>query len=139
MFPAIAPLNNNPLFPPVRRVSAQYPDGKAPPQTQPALNASHSDLKASVGAVPPAGWLPKPQLSDAATARQSRPSGKSMQRKISSSIPPIRPLKPVLSYSRPRSKSTPDSSGGYSCFHVVKPYKAGYYTIHPEFMSEWLH
>ncbi|KAI3370318.1 hypothetical protein L3Q82_025091 [Scortum barcoo] len=30
------------------------------------------------------------------------------------------------------------SSGCYSCFHVVKPYQAGHYIIHPEFVSECL-
>lgn len=31
------------------------------------------------------------------------------------------------------------SSGCYSCFHVVKPYQAGHYIIHPEFVSESLY
>ncbi|XP_034441693.1 uncharacterized protein LOC117761697 isoform X1 [Hippoglossus hippoglossus] len=30
------------------------------------------------------------------------------------------------------------NSGCYSCFHVVKPYQAGHYIIHPEFVSECL-
>ncbi|KAL6469828.1 hypothetical protein MHYP_G00209470 [Metynnis hypsauchen] len=138
MFPTIAPPNNASLFPPVRHVSVQCPDGKIP-QMQPALNPSHSDSQAAEGTVPSIGWLPKPQPANTTRVHQSQGSGRNMQRKLSSSIPPIRPFKPQLTYSRPRSKSTPDSSGGYSCFHVVKPYKAGYYIIHPEFMSEWLH
>ncbi|KAL7854082.1 hypothetical protein AOLI_G00209260 [Acnodon oligacanthus] len=163
MFPTTAPPNNAPLFPPVRHVSVQCPDGKIP-QTHPVLNPSHSDSQAAEGTVPSAGWLPKPQPANTTRVHQSRSSDRNMQSavfitsvdirvpnvqseqplklkeqhamKLSSSIPPIRPFKPQLTYSRPRSKSTPDSSGGYSCFHVVKPYKAGYYIIHPEFLEE---
>ncbi|KAI4827926.1 hypothetical protein KUCAC02_031283 [Chaenocephalus aceratus] len=32
----------------------------------------------------------------------------------------------------------PTASGCYSCFQVVKPYQAGHYIIHPEFVSECL-
>ncbi|XP_049893000.1 uncharacterized protein LOC126385399 isoform X1 [Epinephelus moara] len=42
-------------------------------------------------------------------------------------------------YRRSCSRSSWDfSSGCYSCFHVVKPYQAGHYIIHPEFVSECL-
>ncbi|KAM9758250.1 uncharacterized protein ACNS7B_005304 [Menidia menidia] len=37
------------------------------------------------------------------------------------------------------SKSSLDYSGCYSCFHVVRPYQAGHYIIHPEFVSESLY
>ncbi|XP_071402785.1 uncharacterized protein [Centroberyx affinis] len=46
--------------------------------------------------------------------------------------------RPQTQHWRSRSNSTLDSSGGYSCFHVVKPYQAGHYIIHPEFVSECL-
>ncbi|GAA6222272.1 uncharacterized protein LOC118309495 isoform X2 [Lates japonicus] len=45
---------------------------------------------------------------------------------------------PRTEYHRSRSNSTLDYSGCYSCFHVVKPYQAGHYIIHPEFVSECL-
>ncbi|XP_056131317.1 uncharacterized protein LOC130108427 isoform X2 [Lampris incognitus] len=38
---------------------------------------------------------------------------------------------------RSRSNITLDSCG-YSCFHVVNPFQAGHYIIHPEFVSEFL-
>ncbi|TMS19337.1 hypothetical protein E3U43_003658 [Larimichthys crocea] len=45
---------------------------------------------------------------------------------------------PRIQYRRSSSNSSLDSSGCYSCFHVVKPYQAGHYIIHPEFVSECL-
>ncbi|XP_041836783.1 uncharacterized protein LOC121636985 [Melanotaenia boesemani] len=43
-------------------------------------------------------------------------------------------------YRRCCSNSTLDySSGCYSCFQVVRPYQAGHYIIHPEFVSESLY
>ncbi|XP_039468762.1 uncharacterized protein LOC120440404 isoform X3 [Oreochromis aureus] len=42
-------------------------------------------------------------------------------------------------YQRCCSNSSRDNSGCYSCFHVVKPYQAGHYIIHPEFVSESLY
>ncbi|KAM3621314.1 uncharacterized protein V6R79_009360 [Siganus canaliculatus] len=42
-------------------------------------------------------------------------------------------------YRRSRSIGSLDyRSGCYSCFHVVKPYQAGHYIIHPDFVSECL-
>ncbi|CAL8381038.1 unnamed protein product [Boreogadus saida] len=32
--------------------------------------------------------------------------------------------------------NTLDSCAGYSCFNVVKPFQAGHFIIHPEFVSE---
>ncbi|KAK1901111.1 Nonribosomal peptide synthetase dtxS1 [Dissostichus eleginoides] len=37
-----------------------------------------------------------------------------------------------------RRSSSQNNSGCYSCFHVVKPFQAGHYIIHPEFVSESL-
>ncbi|CAB1353975.1 unnamed protein product [Coregonus sp. 'balchen'] len=54
------------------------------------------------------------------------------------SFPVVRHLLPQTHYRRSRSNTTQDSCGGYSCFNVVKPYQAGYYIIHPEFVSECL-
>ncbi|XP_051271519.1 uncharacterized protein LOC127372135 [Dicentrarchus labrax] len=45
---------------------------------------------------------------------------------------------PLTQYRRSSSNSSLDYSGCYSCFHVVKPYQAGHYIIHPEFVSECL-
>ncbi|XP_044027554.1 uncharacterized protein LOC122864312 [Siniperca chuatsi] len=45
---------------------------------------------------------------------------------------------PRAQYRRSSSNSSLDYSGCYSCFHVVKPYQAGHYIIHPEFVSECL-
>ncbi|XP_035487580.1 uncharacterized protein LOC118309495 isoform X2 [Scophthalmus maximus] len=41
-------------------------------------------------------------------------------------------------YYRSHSNNPLDHGGCYSCFQVVKPYQAGHYTIHPEFVSESL-
>eukprot|EP00063_Salmo_salar_P013364 XP_013988199.1 PREDICTED: uncharacterized protein LOC106565506 [Salmo salar] len=54
------------------------------------------------------------------------------------SLPGVRHLLPQAHYRKSRSNTTLDSCGGYSCFNVVKPYQAGYYIIHPEFVSECL-
>ncbi|CAK6958256.1 uncharacterized protein LOC122864312 [Scomber scombrus] len=45
---------------------------------------------------------------------------------------------PRAQYRMSRSNTVLDYSGCYSCFHVVKPYQAGHYIIHPEFVSECL-
>ncbi|XP_034549531.1 uncharacterized protein LOC117820023 [Notolabrus celidotus] len=53
---------------------------------------------------------------------------------------PLAPRHLILQtqYRRSSSSSSLDYSGCYSCFHVVKPYQAGHYIIHPEFVSECL-
>ncbi|XP_061694649.1 uncharacterized protein LOC133510595 [Syngnathoides biaculeatus] len=43
---------------------------------------------------------------------------------------------PTASCVRLRSSLKSSPSGCYSCFHVVKPYQAGHYVIHPQFVSE---
>ncbi|XP_026202761.1 uncharacterized protein LOC113153379 [Anabas testudineus] len=45
---------------------------------------------------------------------------------------------PCIQNCRSRCNSALDHSSCYSCFHVVKPYQAGHYIIHPEFVSESL-
>ncbi|XP_077412252.1 uncharacterized protein LOC144042980 [Vanacampus margaritifer] len=43
---------------------------------------------------------------------------------------------PTASCVQLRSSLKKSPSGCYSCFHVVKPYQAGHYVIHPQFVSE---
>ncbi|XP_061654080.1 uncharacterized protein LOC133489222 [Phyllopteryx taeniolatus] len=46
---------------------------------------------------------------------------------------------PTASCVRLRSSLKISPSGCYSCFHVVKPYQASHYVIHPQFVSECRH
>ncbi|XP_028262675.1 uncharacterized protein LOC114436559 [Parambassis ranga] len=133
-----------------------------PQHIMPPVNGS------TVEALPSAHRLQKLQLVEppASTEPQLHAAVKNPQRKIdyqrnvhvfsaqhprkhAGAQPPTRPQtgnphatpyhSPHKQYQRCCSNSSLDYSGCYSCFHVVKPYQAGHYIIHPEFVSEGLY
>ncbi|XP_031433989.1 uncharacterized protein LOC116222914 [Clupea harengus] len=146
-----------PLFPPVRHISVQCPEEMpAHPQAKQKAAEKEAPLKVTlhspkVCVLPPADWLSKVQFVDTPVRekqpptslqrKQGRFSGKDAQRRgqvIDSHITSaLQTVRPPAHLSRSNSKATSDSSGGHSCFHVVKPFKAGFYIIHPEFVSEY--
>ncbi|KAL2099569.1 hypothetical protein ACEWY4_003963 [Coilia grayii] len=146
-----------PLFPPVRHMSVQCPED-TPAHAQAKQKAADKEVphKATfhspkVCVLPPADWLSKPQLLDVPARekqnqsflqrKQGKFTGKEAQRRGQIMEPHITPsvqtFRAFAHYSRTNSKATADASGGHSCFHVVKPYKASFYVIHPEFVSEY--
>ncbi|XP_074507211.1 uncharacterized protein LOC141777128 [Sebastes fasciatus] len=149
-----------PLFPPVRHISFHSPVTTCPdnkPNHMPPVNPS------TVPALPSADGLQKLQLTEPPsgsrfklhaalknpartgyqrivhplTAQQLRQhAGAQLQTRPQTSNP--QHYFPRTQYWRSSSGSSQDFSGCYSCFHVVKPYQAGHYIIHPEFVSECL-
>ncbi|XP_029682906.1 uncharacterized protein isoform X2 [Takifugu rubripes] len=70
--------------------------------------------------------------------RSHAPAAQLKPRPQSSSLPPAPRNLPQIRFQRFGSKSRLDYSTCHSCFHVVKPFQAGHYIIHPEFVSEVL-
>ncbi|XP_062411228.1 uncharacterized protein LOC134101518 [Sardina pilchardus] len=146
-----------PLFPPVRHTSVQCPAEDMPAHIQARQKAADKEVLQKVAlhtpkvcVLPPADWLSKVPSTDAPfkekqptsspQRKQGKFAGAEAQRRgqvmdphIISSLQTVRP---PAQFSRSNSKTSSDSSGGHSCFHVVKPFKASFYIIHPEFVSE---
>ncbi|KAL3977956.1 cGMP-dependent protein kinase 1 [Sarotherodon galilaeus] len=140
-----------PLFPPVRHFSFHGPvttcsdsylNTTDKTQHMPPVNPS------TVQAMPSADKLQKLQLTEpsASTDIHLSTALKSPQRQNTAAPLQTRALTPAAprsfartKYQRCCSNSSRDNSGCYSCFHVVKPYQAGHYIIHPEFVSESLY
>ncbi|XP_040061059.1 uncharacterized protein LOC120835847 [Gasterosteus aculeatus] len=145
-----------PLFPPVRHVSFHSPLPTCPDHSpltavdQP--NHMPPARPSTVLPLPPAGGLHNLQLAEAPSdtgfklqatlrsptrgmsyQRNVHPLSAQQQRQHGGAQLRTRPQTINLQHHFPR---TQYRSGGYSCFHVVKPSEAGHYIIHPEFVSE---
>ncbi|XP_069373490.1 uncharacterized protein [Paralichthys olivaceus] len=146
-----------PLFPPVRHLSFHSPVTTSPDnnlKTAEAGKPQHMPpvRQAAEQALPSADRLWKLQLAEppAGTSTSLHTALKNPQRQHAGALLRPRPQTSHPSaaqrhfarpqYHRSHSNSSLDysNSGCYSCFHVVKPYQAGHYIIHPEFVSEWL-
>ncbi|XP_039654528.1 uncharacterized protein LOC120557901 isoform X2 [Perca fluviatilis] len=143
-----------PLFPPVKNVSFQSPVTTSPhnylntantgkPNRMPPVNPS------TVQAPPSADGLQKLQLNEPPAgfklhAALKNPARMDYQRNVHPlSAQQLRQHAGAQIRTRPQTSNpqhhfpgTQYRSGCYSCFHVVKPYQAGHYIIHPEFVSE---
>ncbi|XP_063067023.1 uncharacterized protein LOC134458556 [Engraulis encrasicolus] len=141
-----------PLFPPVRHMSVQCPEDMSAQAKQKAdkeVPPKVAFLSPKACVLPPADWLCKPppdvvireKHQSSLQRKQGKFTGKEVQRRAQVMDPHMAPslqaLRPLVQYSRTNSKATADASGGHSCFHVVKPFKASFYIIHPEFVSEY--
>ncbi|KAK5872831.1 hypothetical protein PBY51_013493 [Eleginops maclovinus] len=147
-----------PLFPPVRHLSFHSPVVTCPdsylltgkPNHMPPVNPPTAQALPSAGALqklqltePPSGTEFKLHAAwKKPTARVVHPlsapllrqhAGAQLRTRPQTSNPQYHSLR--TQYRRSNSQS---NSGCYSCFHVVKPYQAGHYIIHPEFVSECL-
>ncbi|XP_036958376.1 uncharacterized protein LOC119021892 [Acanthopagrus latus] len=159
---------DRPLFPPVRHLSfhspvTAYPDNHLntvdtdKPNHMPPVNPSTAQALPSADGVqklqltePPAGpgFELHPALKNPARVDYQRnvyPLSAQQLRQRSAIHLRTRPQTgnpqrhfPRTQFWRSSSNSSLDYSGCYSCFHVVKPYQAGHYIIHPEFVSECL-
>ncbi|TDH14393.1 hypothetical protein EPR50_G00042540 [Perca flavescens] len=153
-----------PLFPPVKNVSFQSPVTTSPHNYLNTANAGKPNRMPPVNpstaqAPPSADGLQKLQLNEPPAgfklhAALKNPARMDYQRNVHPlSAQPLRQhagaqirTRPQTSnpqhhfsgtqYRRSSSSSSNDYGGCYSCFHVVKPYQAGHYIIHPEFVSE---
>ncbi|KAK9529343.1 hypothetical protein VZT92_013444 [Zoarces viviparus] len=145
-----------PLFPPVRHVSFHSPLTTHPdnylntvdkPNHMPPVSPS------TVQALPSAGGLRTRQLTEPPSdtgfklhPALENPTRTSYQRNVHPlSAQQLRQHAAAQLRTRPQTSNpqhhfprTQYRSGCYSCFHVVKPYKAGHYIIHPDFVSECL-
>ncbi|KAG5272843.1 hypothetical protein AALO_G00169910 [Alosa alosa] len=158
MTPVAPVAHGAPLFPPVRHMSTQCPEDM-PAHIQARQKAADKEVLQKVAlhtpkvcVLPPADWLSKVQ-STVAPFREKQPTsspqrkqgkfaGADAQRRGQVVMDPhiissLQTVRPPAHYSRSNSKTSSDSSGGHSCFHVVKPFKASFYIIHPEFVSEY--
>ncbi|XP_028830741.1 uncharacterized protein LOC114787121 [Denticeps clupeoides] len=173
-------VDSGPLFPPVRHISVQCPDGVV---THTKTKLSTAEVEAAekgslnsprVCVLRRAGRINIPQAPDAAlrqkqdlhslrgsmgsahrpgTMMTHQPIGNGLTshhalghrrhsgilRNTQGTQKNILPFRPQTRPQFAQINSRTDSSGGHSCFHVVKPHKAGFYIIHPEFVSEWIH
>ncbi|XP_030586335.1 uncharacterized protein LOC115780996 [Archocentrus centrarchus] len=153
-----------PLFPPVRHLSFQSPvttcsdsylntANSAKPQHMPPVDQSTVQVPPSADR-PQKLQLTEPspntdiQLSTSLKSPQRlgyqkhvHPLSAQQLRQNAGAQTPAAPRSSARTkYLRCCSNSARDNSSGcYSCFHVVKPYQAGHYVIHPEFVSESLY
>ncbi|XP_013865146.1 uncharacterized protein LOC106518409 [Austrofundulus limnaeus] len=141
--------SGRPLFPPVRHLSFHSPVPTCPensdkPQHMPPINTSDRGQKLHLTEPPAASdvqlltSLKKPRKAMdyqrntyPLSARQLK-----LQARPQTSTPPAPSCFPQTQFRRCCSNSNPSYSDCYSCFHVVRPYQAGHYIIHPEFVSE---
>ncbi|XP_056886269.1 uncharacterized protein LOC130524288 isoform X1 [Takifugu flavidus] len=144
---------DRPFFPPVKHLSFQGPVTTCPGRHLKAVNTGKPVRMPSVNlsmlqALPSVGGVQKLQLTDPAglklqeglrsPSRSHAPAAQLKPRPQSSSLPPAPRNLPQIQFQRFGSKSRLDYSTCHSCFHVVKPFQAGHYIIHPEFVSEVL-
>ncbi|CAJ1051531.1 uncharacterized protein LOC115583855 [Xyrichtys novacula] len=147
--------SGRPLFPPVGYPSFHSPVTTCPDNHPNTVEPDHTPNHtppvfnpSSLPALPPADGVQKLQLTKppAGPAFQFNSALKTPMRKNTQlqrrpqTGNPLAPQHLFLQtqYRRSSSSSILDYSGCYSCFHVVKPYQAGHYIIHPEFVSECL-
>ncbi|XP_038129726.1 uncharacterized protein LOC119775722 [Cyprinodon tularosa] len=148
--------NGRPLFPPVNHflshnpVSAclDNPAGKTnSPQHMPPINDRAQKLQLMETPAAKDGQLsttPRIPYKTAGyqrnvstlSARQLRPQGALTNNPSAAAATHFFAQIP---YRKCCSTRTKDFSDCYSCFHVVRPYQAAHYVIHPEFVSEALY
>ncbi|XP_075870449.1 uncharacterized protein LOC142880416 [Nelusetta ayraudi] len=159
--------SGRPLFPPVRHLSFHSPVVTCPDNHLKAWATGEANLMPPVctavrQALPPADELQKlqpiqlpvssgfklqPGLKSPTREDYHPVSAQLLRQRASARLPP-RPrtsnpvaalhVPPLAQCRRSAAKISLDYSGCHSCFHVVKPYHAAHYTIHPEFVSECL-
>ncbi|KAK5912857.1 hypothetical protein CesoFtcFv8_002688 [Champsocephalus esox] len=143
-----------PLFPPVRHLSFHSPVVTCPdnylitgkPNLMPPVNHSPAQALPSADALrklqltePPSGTEFKLHAAwKKPTARAVYPLSAPQLRQHAGAQLRTRPQTTNPQYHSLRRSSSQNNSGCYSCFQVVKPYQAGHYIIHPEFVSECL-
>ncbi|XP_029358788.1 uncharacterized protein LOC115044085 isoform X2 [Echeneis naucrates] len=121
-----------PLFPPVRHLSFHSPVPTCPDNY---LKTSETGKPQHM---PPVRQATEPTLRSADRLQKLQltepPVGTSNQRQTALKNPQGR-----MDYPRKvHALSAQQLSACHSCFHVVKPLRAGHYIIHPEFVSECL-
>ncbi|KAF3689596.1 hypothetical protein EXN66_Car005268 [Channa argus] len=118
--PSLPELSGRPLFPPIRQLSFHSPVTTSPGN---CLNA-----------VCLGGPQHMPPVNSA--AELDLPSGDRVQ-KLQLTEPDAALKNPQRRIDYQGNVNPPSTARScYSCFHVVKPYQAGHYIIHPEFVSE---
>ncbi|KAM7005609.1 uncharacterized protein LKV04_002317 isoform 1-T1 [Tautogolabrus adspersus] len=146
-----------PLFPPVRHLSFHSPGTTCPNNYPNTVDTDHKPnhmppvgQPSSVPVLPSADreqslHLTEPPVDSGFKFNTSlkNPARLHASTQIRTRPKTSNPLAPQhlflqTQYRRSRSSSMLDYSGCYSCFHVVRPYQAGHYIIHPEFVSECL-
>ncbi|XP_035857698.1 uncharacterized protein LOC116034497 isoform X2 [Sander lucioperca] len=143
-----------PLFPPVKHLSFHSPITTFPhnylntantgkPNRMPPVNPSTAQAPPSADGLqklqlnePPAGFKLHAALKNPARMDYQRNvhplSAQQLRQHAGAQIR----TRPQTSNPQHHFPGTQYWSGCYSCFHVVKPYQAGHYIIHPEFVSE---
>ncbi|XP_047438692.1 uncharacterized protein LOC125006580 isoform X2 [Mugil cephalus] len=145
--PPLPPVDTGrPIFPPVRHLSFHSPVATCPdssPNTVDAVKPQHMPPvnPSAQQALPSADSLQTLQLQNNPQRgmdyqRNAHPLSAQQLRQHAAAHLQRRPqtCNPPRPFSRRHQQS-----GCYSCFHVVKPYQAGHYIIHPEFVSECLY
>ncbi|XP_012726214.3 uncharacterized protein LOC105931876 isoform X1 [Fundulus heteroclitus] len=157
--------NGRPLFPPVNRSLPLNPVSACPenplgqknsdsPQHMPPISDRAQKLQLIETPAANDGQLPTSLRSPNKTAdnqrnvnplsaRQLRPqAGSQFQARPQTSNPSAAAALHCFTrtpYRKCCSTRAKDFSDCYSCFHVVRPYQASHYVIHPEFVSESLY
>ncbi|CAL8402720.1 unnamed protein product [Arctogadus glacialis] len=129
------PFVGRPLFPPVRYLSFQ----ETRPDNGQTRKLPRVSFIGSPATLPSAGRFQKIQSTAAGIDNQAYPSiirqmsaSNSQRRLQSTNSPTAQHNHKPQPYWR---SNTLDSCAGYSCFNVVKPFQAGHFIIHPEFLK----